>query len=179
MGVDENKAIVQRFLDEVVGRGDMGAAAALCAPDVINHAAAPDRQQGAENIKTVLEFSRRAQPDQRWVERHFVAEADLVVVYGRRDGTWLASSFRGVNTPVGQGVSIELAHMFRLRDGKSPSIGRSPTTWACSSSWAPFDPRLSVVLVRARTRCANFEAGTSLCRGTGAPSGAKFRHRDR
>lgn len=118
MGLEENKAIVQRFLDEVVGRGDMDAAADLCAPDAVNHAAAPDRQHGVENIKAVLEFSRRAQPDQQWVEQHVVAEGDLVVVYGRRDGTWQAPSFRGFDTPSGTRVSVELAHMFRIRDGK-------------------------------------------------------------
>jgi predicted ester cyclase len=118
MGIEENKAIVQRFLDEVVGRGDMAAAVELCTPDSVNHAAAPDRQRGVENIKAVLEFSRHAQPDQRWVEQYFVAEGDLVVVYGRREGTWQASSFRGVNTPSGTRVSVELAHMFRLHDGK-------------------------------------------------------------
>jgi predicted ester cyclase len=118
LGIEENKAVVQRFLDEVVGRGDMAAAAELCAPDAVNHAAAPGRQQGVENIVAVLEFSRRAQPDQRWVEQTVVAEGDLVVVYGRRESTWQASSFRGVDTPSGKRVSVELAHMFRVRDGK-------------------------------------------------------------
>ncbi len=118
MGLEENKAVVRQFLDEVVGRGDMTAAAQLCTPDAVNHAAAPGREHGVENIKAVLEFSRRAQPDQQWVEQHFVAEGDLVVVYGRREGTWQAASFRGVDTPSGKRVTVELAHMFRLRDGK-------------------------------------------------------------
>jgi predicted ester cyclase len=118
VGVEENKAIVRRFLDEVAGRGDISVAADLCTADALNHAAAPDRQQGVENMKAVLEFSRRAQPDQRWVEQHFVAEGDLVVVYGRREGTWQAPSFRGIDTPSRRRVSVELAHMFRLRDGK-------------------------------------------------------------
>lgn len=118
MGIEENKGIVRRFLDEVVSRGDMDVVNELCTTDAVNHAAAPDRQQGIENIRAVIEFSRRAQPDQRWVEQHVVAEGDLVVVYGRRDGTWEASSFRGIDTPSSGRVSVELAHMFRLRDGK-------------------------------------------------------------
>jgi predicted ester cyclase len=118
MGVEENKAIVLRFFEEVVGRGDFNVATELCTADALNHAAAPDRQQGIENLKAVIEFSRRAQPDQRWVEQHIVAESDLVVVYGRRDSTWQAPSFRGLETPSGEPVSVELAHMFRLRDGK-------------------------------------------------------------
>ncbi len=118
MEVERNKAIVRRFFEEVVGRGDLDVVVELCTPDAVNHAAAPDRQQGIENLKAVIEFSRRAQPNQRWVEQHVVAEGDLVVVYGRRDGTWQAPSFRGVDTPSSRPVSVELAHMFRLRDGK-------------------------------------------------------------
>ncbi len=77
MGIEENKGIVRRFLDEVVSRGDMDVVNELCTTDAVNHAAAPDRQQGIENIRAVIEFSRRAQPDQRWVEQHVVAEGDL------------------------------------------------------------------------------------------------------
>jgi predicted ester cyclase len=85
---------------------------------VVNHAAAPERQHGVDNIKAVLGFSLAAQPDQRWVEQHLVADGDLVVVYGRREGTWQAPGFRGVPTPSSGKVSVELAHMFRLRDAK-------------------------------------------------------------
>jgi predicted ester cyclase len=118
MGTEENKDVVRRFLEEVVGRGDIDVLRELCTTDAVNHAAAPDRQHGIQNVGAVIEFSRHAQPDQRWVEQHIVAEGDLVVVYGRRDGTWRAPSFRGIDTPSGGPVSVELAHMFRLRDGR-------------------------------------------------------------
>ena len=116
--IEHNKAVVRRLLDEVVGGGNMELVAEVCAADVINHAAAPDRQHGVENYRAVLEFSRTAQPDQSWVEQQIVGEGDLVVVYGRRRGTWQASSFRGIDTPADLPVSVELAHMFRLEDGK-------------------------------------------------------------
>jgi predicted ester cyclase len=118
VNIEQNKAVVRRFLDEVVGRGAVDIASELCTQDCVNHAAVADRQRGIENIKAVVEFSRNAQPDQRWVERHIVGDGDLVVVYGRREGTWQAASFRGIDTPVNRPVSVELAHMFRLRDGK-------------------------------------------------------------
>jgi hypothetical protein len=53
----ENKAVVRRFLDEVVGQGRFDLADELCVPDVVNHAAAPERQHGVDNIKAVLGFS--------------------------------------------------------------------------------------------------------------------------
>lgn len=118
VGVEDNKEVVRRFLDEVVGRGEIALVADLCAADVVNHAAAPGRQHGIENLMSVLEFTRAAQPDQRWVEQHIVGDGDLVVVYGRRDGTWKASSFRGFDTPANLPISVELAHMFRLDAGR-------------------------------------------------------------
>ena len=84
MEVEQNKAVVRRFLDEVVGRGAFDVACELCTEDCVNHAAVPDRQRGIQKSKAVLEFSRSAQPDQRSVERRIVGDGDLVVVYGRR-----------------------------------------------------------------------------------------------
>jgi len=66
----------------------------------------------------VIALSRRAQPDQRWTEQLVVAEGDLVVVYGIREATWQAAEFRGIPTPPGGHVAVELAHMFRVSDGK-------------------------------------------------------------
>lgn len=63
MGIEENKKVVRRFLDEVVGRGDIDIVSELCTTDAVNHAAAPDRQHGIENISAVIEFTRHAQPD--------------------------------------------------------------------------------------------------------------------
>ena len=71
--------------------------------------AVPLRQRGIQNIKAVVEFSRSTQPDQRWVERQIIGDGDLVVVYGRREGTWQADSFRGTDTPVNRPVSVGLA----------------------------------------------------------------------
>jgi predicted ester cyclase len=118
MDVERNKAVVRRLLDEVVGEGNLAVLDELCAPDVVNHAAAPDRQQGIENFAEILRFTRRAQPDQRWAEQRIVAEGDLVVAYGRREGTWQAPSFRGFDTAQDVPISVELAHMWRLDDGK-------------------------------------------------------------
>jgi predicted SnoaL-like aldol condensation-catalyzing enzyme len=41
-----------------------------------------------------------------------------VIVYGVREGNWRARSFRGVATPTPGHIATELAHMFRLQDGR-------------------------------------------------------------
>lgn len=64
MGAEENKAVVERFLNEV-GRGQVDIVDQLCDEAIVNHAAVPERQRGIENLKAVLTFSLTAQPDQR------------------------------------------------------------------------------------------------------------------
>ena len=58
-----------------------------------------------------------AQTDRRWTEQHYVAEGELVVVYGVREGTWRASAFRRGRHTEQRRCALELAHMFRVRDG--------------------------------------------------------------
>ncbi|MGW6278096.1 ester cyclase [Kribbella sp. NPDC055071] len=114
MSTEANKALIRRFMDEgLAGRTEVFDE--ICAPDFVNHAA-PARRQGIQGVKDVVAFSLRLQPDQRWVEQHLIAEGDLVVLYGVRAATWKGTEFRGIPTPEGP-VSVELAHMFRVKDG--------------------------------------------------------------
>jgi predicted SnoaL-like aldol condensation-catalyzing enzyme len=115
--LESNKEVVRRFMDEVSDGGDLSAIDKLCAPDVINHAARAELRRGVTALKRLMTLVLNAQADRRWTEQHYVAEGDLVVVYGVREGTWLASRFRGIATPRQGHVSVELAHMFRVRDG--------------------------------------------------------------
>jgi predicted SnoaL-like aldol condensation-catalyzing enzyme len=114
---ERNKAVVRRFMDEVSDGGDLSVLDEVCAADVINHAARPDLRDGIEAFKKLIGFVHGSQADRRWTEQHYVAEGDLVVVYGVREGTWQAPAFRGVSTPVTGYISTELPHMFRLRHG--------------------------------------------------------------
>jgi predicted ester cyclase len=118
MSLEENKAIVRRFIHEGVIGGNLAVLDELCSPDCINHAAVPDARQGTAGAKRVVAFSRAAMPDQRWTNEMLIAEGDLVVMHGIRVATWQADNFRGIPTPKGKPVSVELVHIFRVRDGK-------------------------------------------------------------
>jgi predicted ester cyclase len=118
MSLQENKAVVRRFIHEGVIGGDLAVIDELCSPDCVNHSAAPDARHGTAGLKKVVGFSRAAMSDQRWTHEMLVAEADLVVVHGIREATWQADAFRGVPTPKGKSVAVELVHIFRVRDGK-------------------------------------------------------------
>lgn len=118
MTAEENKAIVRRWFEEVIDQGRVEVVDEIVTPDSVNHAAAPGRPQGIEGAKQVVGFTKRTQPDQQWTSQRIIAEGDYVVVHGVREGTWQADSFRGVATPTGKRVAVELVHIFRLEDGK-------------------------------------------------------------
>ncbi len=118
MTVEANKDTVRGFLDDVMGKGNLGVIDDLCTPDVINHSAVPERRHGVDGMKAVIGFSRAAQPDQHWSFQRLIAEDDYVVVHGVREGTWQGEGFRGLPTPQGQRIAIELVHIFRLQDAK-------------------------------------------------------------
>jgi predicted ester cyclase len=40
------------------------------------------------------------------------------VIHRIREATWQAESFRGMATPRGKPIAVELVHVFRVRDGK-------------------------------------------------------------
>jgi predicted SnoaL-like aldol condensation-catalyzing enzyme len=115
--LDHNKSVARRFLDEVSDAGDIDLLDQLCTEDVVNHAARPGLQNGLQALKTLMRGIHESQAERRWTRQRYVAEGDIVVVYGVREGYWHSPSFRGVPTPSPGMISTELAHMFRFRGG--------------------------------------------------------------
>lgn len=118
MSTEDNKAIVRRFIHEGVIGGDLAVLDDLCAADCVNHSAMAEARIGVAGMKRVVAFSRAAMPDQRWTNELLIAEGDLVVMHGIREATWQAESFRGLPTPKGKPIAVELVHIFRIRAGK-------------------------------------------------------------
>jgi predicted ester cyclase len=118
MSLEDNKALVRRFIHEGVIGGNLAIIDELLSSDCVNHAAVPEARLGPAGVKRVVGFSRAAMPDQRWTQEMIIAEGDLVVMHGIREATWQADTFRGLPTPKGKPVAVELVHVFRVRDGK-------------------------------------------------------------
>jgi hypothetical protein len=114
---EDNKSVVRTFMDEVSDFGTVELLDDLCTGGVVNHAARLGLQSGIESFKRLMQSIHESQTDRHWTEQHYVAERDLVVVYGVRQGYWRAPNFRGVATPNPGHISTELAHMFRLEGG--------------------------------------------------------------
>jgi predicted ester cyclase len=115
---ERNKEVVRRFIDEVVIGGKVELIDELCDPDAINHAAAAPNKRGFDGLKKIVGFTKAAQPDQKWTWQAVVAEGDLVIVYGVREATWMGKQFRGLETPQGRRIAVELSHLFRVKNGR-------------------------------------------------------------
>ena len=114
--LERNKAVVRRFLDVVSDGGDLSVMDEVCAPDVLNHAARPGLQDGLDAFKQLMAFIQAAQSERRWTQQQYVAEGDLVIVYGVRQE-------RG--TPPNSAGSARLARdTYRL---SSPTCSACPT----------------------------------------------------
>jgi predicted ester cyclase len=112
-----NKEILERF-DALLGTDDLTALDELCAPDMVNHAIAPDRPKGLAGTREFLEtMARRNFSDQTWHELTVVAEGPYVVQFGKRGGRWLGGEFMGVEAPAGP-YSRDFMAAYRFADGR-------------------------------------------------------------
>jgi steroid delta-isomerase-like uncharacterized protein len=121
MGVEENKALVRRFYEEVWDRGNVEVAYEVFADDYLRHdlrptAAAP----GPSGQREIAAAFRAAFPDLRWRVDLLLGEGDLVA------GRWTAS---GTNTgpwagmaATGKPATFSGVNIFRIRDGKVVEI---------------------------------------------------------
>jgi predicted ester cyclase len=78
MSVEENKATLRRFAEEVFTHGNLATIDEFIAPDVIDHAAPPGFPPGAEGVKQLVAMYRAAFPDLQMTIETQVGEGDLV-----------------------------------------------------------------------------------------------------
>ena len=116
MSVEENKAIVRRFVEEVQSGGNIDAIDELCSPEFINHTAPPGVPSNCEGIKQVMAMFRQAFPDSYFTVEDMVAEGDKVATRKTFRGTH-QGEFMGI-PPSGQQVSIGLIDIVRISHGK-------------------------------------------------------------
>ncbi len=86
MSAEENRLIVSRLYDQVINRGDIGAADSLITEDYIQHTVL-GFPSGREAFKRFFARFRGAFPDARVSAEDVIAEGDLVVVRYRLELT--------------------------------------------------------------------------------------------
>jgi steroid delta-isomerase-like uncharacterized protein len=109
-----NKAIVHRFLEEVLNQRNVGAAAAVCATDVLWHGGPMGEARDLPTFQDKLRSIFRSFPDLSVDVHDVIAESDRVAVRLTMRGTQLGY-FQGI-APTGRKISSSAMNTYRIAD---------------------------------------------------------------
>ncbi len=113
---DQNKAIVQRYIEEVYNQGNVNVVEELVTTDYVNHGGLSDQAPGATGLKQFIPQLRTIFPDEHLTLDLVVAEGDKVAYHWTARGTHSAEMMGVAATGkqlTGTGISI-----IRIADGK-------------------------------------------------------------
>ena len=115
MSLDENKALVRRFVDEIFVQGRVESIDELLADDFVAHTW-PSTGHPKDDLKNATERAHGALTNPRFAIDDMIAEGDRVAVR-LTTGATQTGSFMGM-PPSGKSYEISEIHIFRLRNGK-------------------------------------------------------------
>jgi predicted SnoaL-like aldol condensation-catalyzing enzyme len=123
MTTDENKAIVRRFIKEVLGDGNIDLIDELLAANYVNPSMGVTNR---EAFKAMISSLKTAMPSRNFEVMNLLAEGDAVVFRGNMNVTF----------PDGKKASVRVITYYRLADGKiveDEPISMPPLTELLSS----------------------------------------------
>lgn len=117
MSHNDNKAVIERFFEDVFNRQSEEAAAEVLAPSfVAHHPAFPDGIRGVQGLMQMVGMFRAGFPDLHYVTDDLVAEGDRVAVRWHATGTHTGAF---MNVPAtGNEVVVTGTDIFRVEDGQ-------------------------------------------------------------
>jgi steroid delta-isomerase-like uncharacterized protein len=113
---ERNKAVVQRFIEEVQNQKDWAVFDELNAPDFVNLSAPPGMPADLAGGKMFLAAFINAFPDSHVTIDDMIAEGDRVATKKTMTGTH-TGEFNGI-APTGKRLEIQFVDILRLRDGQ-------------------------------------------------------------
>ncbi len=116
-GIEANKAVVRRYIEEANNGGNIALVDALVAPDYVRHSGPANR----EELKRFLAWQRATAPDWRIEIETMVAEDDRVTVHATASGTRTEES-PGVPFAAPQWQEIAWIAMYRLAGGQIAEV---------------------------------------------------------
>ncbi|MDQ4004042.1 MAG: SpoIIE family protein phosphatase [Actinomycetota bacterium] len=116
MSVEENKALVRRFL-EAHAKGDLDALEEMLAPDFVDHNLIPGQEPGREGYLRAFTEYHAAYSDTRYVIEKQVAEGDEVVTSFAVSSTHDRGEWMGL-VPTGKQFKALLILIHRIVGGK-------------------------------------------------------------
>ncbi len=116
MPIEENKAVVRRFFEELLSTDNLAVADELLSPGFHFYFAGSPDPMNRERYNEFLVARRAAFPDRRFVVEDMIAEGDKVSARFTMRGTH-KGEFRGI-APSGTEVTMTGIDMIRLAEGK-------------------------------------------------------------
>jgi steroid delta-isomerase-like uncharacterized protein len=117
MSVEENNAIIRRYIEVGWSTGDMGAVEDAIAPDYRRHQPnMPMTVESEKELEQLIGMYRAGIPDLDIKIQHIVAEGDWVVTRVLCKGTH-TGELAGI-PPTGKPVDFSASDFFQMADGK-------------------------------------------------------------
>jgi steroid delta-isomerase-like uncharacterized protein len=112
---DTNKAIMERFYDEVVNAGNLDLIDELLSEDFTEHEEMPGLAPGRQGVKEFFGMFRQAFPDVSFATEDMVAEGDTVAARVTVRGTH-KGEFMGIPA-TGKSIEVQAVDFVRFADG--------------------------------------------------------------
>lgn len=113
---NDNAAIIQRFIDEVLNHGRYEVCDEIVAEDFNELDPLPGQRQGREGLKEVVAMMRAGFPDMHWVTEESISSGDKVVTRFTWTGTQ-RGPFLGIPA-TGRPVTVKGVVIDRLVNGR-------------------------------------------------------------
>jgi steroid delta-isomerase-like uncharacterized protein len=116
MSVNEAKAVIARFLDEVWNQGNLDAIDGVCADGFCHYDSVGRDTHDLASFKQYVAATYAGFPDLRLTIEEQIAEGDKVAVHWKLCGTHRGECL-GI-APTGRQVELEGVSLYRLAEGK-------------------------------------------------------------
>lgn len=116
MSIEENKALVRRWIEEVYNKKNVAVIDEVLAPNLIHHDLPPGMKSGIEGYKQLYSMLLSAFPDYNNTIEDMIAEGEKVVLRFFWTGTH-KGEFMGI-APTGKQVTVKVMSMHRIEGGK-------------------------------------------------------------
>jgi steroid delta-isomerase-like uncharacterized protein len=116
MPIEENKALIRRFYEEVFNNKNPVALDDFYAPDHLDHTLPPGLPVGPEGTRQAIAMMLEGFPDLQVTIEDMIAEGDKVVTRFTTHGTQRGQL--GGIPPTGKQVAVSTIEITRIADGK-------------------------------------------------------------
>jgi serine phosphatase RsbU (regulator of sigma subunit) len=114
---ENNKALVRRFIEEVLNQGNLDAVDELMAPDYLDHTVPQGKYAGREGLKRSIAKQLASSSDLRFSIEEQIAEGEKVITWVIGSGTHDRERFMGL-APSGERITMEYIYVSRVVEGK-------------------------------------------------------------